>query len=112
MFFVVKSVRVCEMSIVAAKLLCLVVHHFNKAINAAFAHVIRKNNRSVVSGRNHHAVEQIDSRHCFSDMIGNICKRASCVLQIVKNLFLDRDPRGFGILYMLICNYICHNFGC
>ena len=49
MVVIMQAVGICKMSVFAAKLLCLVVHHLNKIVNVAPAHIVGKHHCGVVA---------------------------------------------------------------
>ena len=98
------------MRIGAAELRRLRVHFIDKSRYAAFADVIRQHQRGVVSGRQHHAVQQFADGILLADMILQ-AHHGALGVNVGKDLLLYRHHGAVKVGYVIGNHNIGHDLG-
>ena len=86
LFLVVQAVYIGKICIITAQLFCITVHFCHKSFLIAH-NVVSKHHRSIISRRNHHAMQQI--LYCQDFICRQFGLNTNCVrIQSCKHLFL------------------------
>ena len=112
MFLIVETVRINKVSVLTAKLLCLLIHQLDKCRNIAVADIIGKHKCGVIARRHHHTVEKLKHADFFIDIFRKTRNRAVCSIKLVKNALLDCYHCIFKVLNLFGNDYVCHNLCC